>query len=369
MNVNHTLPSIKRAAPPSTPPASRGLTESRMDLTTFLHQRRPDWRRLEEILNRVEDSGPRSLGDDEAVAFGQLYRRTASDLNQAQTFVSGEATVRYLNDLLARAYLAIYGKESVQLWAAVVWLVRAYPAVFRRYLPQLGRATLLCFAGAAFGYLVSRFDPATARAHLLPSDFPMIQPRGEGDADPTPLQSTGELAAFSSFLFTHNLQVSLVAFALGILLGVPTAWLMFSNGVLLGTLAAVFAEAGQMRAFATGVLPHGVLEIPAILIAGGAGLLLAQGIFRARPWPRRDELARLGKEALLLVSGCVPAAVRSGGSWRRAWRALRTGSSAAAPKLAVAGVVGLLFAAYVCLGGWRHNPLAPASAGEKEATP
>ncbi len=60
-----------------------------MDLSTFLNQRRPDWRRLEEILGRVEDSGPRSLGDDEAVTFGQLYRRTASDLNQAQTFVSG----------------------------------------------------------------------------------------------------------------------------------------------------------------------------------------------------------------------------------------------------------------------------------------
>ncbi len=235
------------------------------------------------------------------------------------------------------------------MWAAVVWLLRAYPVIFRRYLPQLGLATLLCFAGAAFGYLVSRFDPATARAHLLPSDFPMIEPN-----KPTSLQSTGEFAAFSSFLFTHNLQVSLVAFALGILLGVPTVWLMFSNGVLLGALAAVFAEAGQGRAFATGVLPHGVLEIPAILIAGGAGLLLAQGIYRARPWPRREEMARVGKEALLLVSGCVPllsaAALLEAGVARAPDWFISGGV-----KLAVAGVVGLLFAAYVCLGGWRRE--------------
>ena len=131
-----------------------------MDLSTFLQQRRPDWRRLEEILERVENSGPLLLSDDEAVTFGRLYRRTASDLNQAQTFVSGEATVRFLNDLVARAYLAIYGNDPVRPWAAIVWLIRAYPAVFRRNLRPLGLATLLCILGAAFGYLVSRFKRA-----------------------------------------------------------------------------------------------------------------------------------------------------------------------------------------------------------------
>ena len=321
-----------------------------MDLSTFLQQRRPDWRRLEAILERVENSGPLSLSDDEAVTFGQLYRRAASDLNQAQTFVSGDSTVRFLNDLVARAYLAIYGKDPVRLWAALVWLIRSYPAIFRRNLTQLGLSTLLCFAGAAFGFLVSQYDPAVARAHLLPSGMRMIDPN-----DPiTDVQSTGQFAAFSSQLFTNNLQVSLIAFALGITLGIGTAWLMFSNGVLLGALAAVFAQAGQMRAFATGVLPHGVLEIPAILIAGGAGLLLAQGIFRARPWPRRDELARLGKESLLLVSGCVPLMMVA---------AILEAFVARAPdwfitsgvKLGVAAVVGLAFAAYVCLGGWRRQ--------------
>src|SRR3981081_4278411 len=121
-----------------------------MDLTTFLQQRRPEWRQLEQLLERAESSGLASLGDEQAIEFGRLYRRAASDLNQAQTFVSGDATVRYLNDLVARAYLTIYGKDTVRPWAAIVWLVRVYPAVFRRYLPQLGLATLLCFAGAVF---------------------------------------------------------------------------------------------------------------------------------------------------------------------------------------------------------------------------
>src|SRR4051794_30122553 len=118
-----------------------------MDLTTFLQQRRPEWRQLEQLLDRVEGSGLASLDEDQAVEFGRLYRRAASDLNQAQTFVTGDTTVRYLNDLVARAYLAIYGKTKPDPWGVVRFLVWGYPAVFRRYLPQFLLATFLLFAG------------------------------------------------------------------------------------------------------------------------------------------------------------------------------------------------------------------------------
>ena len=153
-------------------------------------------------------------------------------------------------------------------------------------------------------------------------------------------------------LFTHNLGVSLIAFALGMTLGVGTVWLMFTNGVLMGALAAVFVEAGQLRSFLTGVLPHGVLEIPACLIGGAGGLLLAEGLLCARPWPRLEELARTGKEALWLVWGCVPllalAAILEAGVARAPEQFISSGL-----KLAVAGVFGLLFLAYVLLPGRR----------------
>ena len=207
-----------------------------MDLATFLQQRRMDWRRLEEILQSVEGSGLSSLGDEQAVEFGRLYRRAASDLNQAQTFVSGEATERYLNDLVARAYLAIYGKTRVDLGGLLRYLFWGYPAVFRRYLPHFLLATLLFAVGAVFGYLACTYDKEIARAYLLPTDMPTIQPTSEGESEAAPMYTTDDLTAFSSYLFTHNVSVSLVAFALGITLGLGTAWLMFYNGVLLGVL-------------------------------------------------------------------------------------------------------------------------------------
>jgi uncharacterized membrane protein SpoIIM required for sporulation len=322
-----------------------------MDLASFLQQRRSDWRRLEEILLLVEGSGLSSLDDEQAVEFGRLYRRAASDLNQAQTFVSGEATERYLNDLVARAYLAIYGKTRVDPWGLARYLFWGYPAVFRRYLPQFLLASLLFAAGAVFGYLASMYDKEAARAYLLPANMPTIQPAGEGEGEAAPLYTTDQLAEFSAYLFTHNVSVSLVAFALGITLGLGTAWLMFYNGVLLGALGAVFVEAGQLTAYATGVLPHGVLEIPACLIGGAAGFVLAQGILRARPWPRSEELARAGKQAVLMLFGCVPLLAVAG--------CLEAGVARAPDwflgkglKLAVAGVFALLFLAYMLLLGW-----------------
>jgi uncharacterized membrane protein SpoIIM required for sporulation len=316
-----------------------------MDLSTFLNQRRPEWRRLEEVLARVEGSGLAVLDDEQAVEFGRLYRRAASDLNQAQTFVSGEATVQYLNDLVARCYLVIYAKTRVDLRGVVRHLVFGFPVLFRRNLGYVLFAVALLVVGAIFGFLASYFDPDVARAYLLP-DMPMIQPGQEGHE-----HTTGELTAFSSFLFTHNLSVTLVAFALGITLGLGTAWLMFTTGVMMGALGAIFYEAGELRAYATGVLPHGVLEIPAVLIGGAAGFLLAQGIIRARPWSRLDELARAGKEALWLLSGCVPllavAGLLEAGVARAPDFLLSSGV-----KLTCAGIFALLFLAYVLLLGW-----------------
>jgi uncharacterized membrane protein SpoIIM required for sporulation len=323
-----------------------------MDLSAFLQKRRPQWRELETILQRVEGSGLESLEDEQAVRFGVLYRSAASDLNQAQTFVSGDATVQYLNDLVARCYLAIYGRTRTDWQRLALYFLWEYPKVFRRYFGYTLLAITICMAGAVFGFFACYFDPAAA-AFLRPADFPMIEPTEEGEDQAARVQTTGELQAFSSFLFTHNTQVCLVAFALGITYGIGTAWLMWTTGIMMGEGAATFLAANQFTSYCTGILPHGVLEIPAIWIAGGAGFMLAHAMIRARPWPRLEELARTGKQALFLLAGCIPlmavAGMLEAGVARAPDWFLSSGL-----KLAVAGVFGLLFVAYVLLLGWNY---------------
>jgi uncharacterized membrane protein SpoIIM required for sporulation len=329
-----------------------------MDLSAFIQNRRPDWKRLEELLERVEGSGLRTLAEQQAVEFGRLYRRAASDLNQAQTFVSGESTVQYLNDLVARCYMAIYARSRLNVGATVKFFIWNYPAVFRRNLRYFALACAICLSGTIFGFLASYFDPQVGRAFLLPQDFPMIHPSKEGEADLQPTQTTGELAEFSARLFRNNASVTLAAFALGITWGIGTLLVMWSNGVIIGALGAVFVEAGQFTSFCTGILPHGVLELPSMLLGGAAGFMLAEAMFRARPWSRLHELTRIAKEALSLAAGALPllaaAAFIEAVVARAPNRYLDSGF-----KLAVAGVFLTLFVAYLLTLGWARS--APQS--------
>ncbi len=272
-----------------------------MNLTQFIDQRRPQWRCLQQLLEKVEGSGLSSLNPEQAVQFAALYRRAASDLNQAQTFVTGEAAVRYLNDLVARCYLLIHARKNPNLGTLLKAMVFGYPALFRRCLPQFLLATALFVLGAVFGFAASSWDSKTARSFLMPAGMSTIQPGQEQG-----VISTGNLALFSGFLFRHNVSVTLVAFALGVTFGLGTAWLMFENGLIVGVLGAVFVEAGALMEFCTGILPHGVLEIPACLLGGAGGFVLAEAMLRVKPWPRLQELGRRGTEALALVAGCIP---------------------------------------------------------------
>lgn len=320
-----------------------------MKLADWIDQRRSEWKKLEALLQQAENSGLASLDDAQAVEFARLYRRTASDLNQAQTFVSGDNTVRYLNDLVARCYMAIHARTRVDIWGFVWQLVMGYPSHFRRYLWHILLSTAIFTAGAVFGFIASYYDAPLARGLLLPTDMPTIQPGQD-----TGLQTTGELSAFSSFLFTNNTRVCLLVAALGLTWGIGTTLLMWYNGLMLGALGAVFVEAGELKAYATGILPHGVLEIPACLIAGGAGFILAEALIRARPWPRLEELSRAGKNALWLVAGCFPlmavAALLEAGVARAPDWYLDSGV-----KLLAAAIFGLLFLAYILLWGWRFQ--------------
>lgn len=328
-----------------------------MDLGVFIDRRRHSWKRLEAVLARVEGSGLGSLTEEQAVEFGQLYRSTASDLNQAQTFISGDTTVEYLNDLVGRCYVVIYGKRRVDLWGLLRFYVLGYPAVFRRHVPHFLLALALFAVGLGFGFGAAWLDPDAA-SYLLPRNFPTIEPGSTGQEDASPAASTGELAAMSGFLFRNNMTVTLLVFALGMTFGIGTVWLLIFNGLMTGALATMFVRAGEFRALATGILPHGVLEIPAMLIGGAAGLVLAQGLIRARPWPRIHELSRCGKQAVFLVSGCLPllavAAILEAVVARAPNRFLSQDF-----KLATAGVAATLFVTYLVMLGRGRYRAAP----------
>lgn len=260
--------------------------------------RREAWDRLHELL-RLADHGLGRMTPDQLEELGRLYQVAAADLAFLRTHQPDSVWVERLNSLLVRAYGQIYGERTASPARAWRFVSRAVPELLRAQCPFIALATGIYLAGFVAGFLAVFTGHAAALSPFLPSGLL---------AAGRHLHHTGglhlplvESPAMSSFIMTHNIEVSLAAFATGIALGLPTAYFMALNGLLLGALAAASESHGASLLFWSLILPHGVFELPATWIAGGAGFLLAAALIAPGDLSRREALALRGRQALGLL--------------------------------------------------------------------
>lgn len=282
------------------------------DVNRFVRERGPDWDALEALLAQIEAKGMRSLDLADARRFGKLYRRASADLIQARTELADASVIDYLNDLVARAYARVHAGSGRRSRRVLHFLLEGFPRLFREEWRAIGLSALLLFAGGIVGATAVAIDP-DALGVLIPEQHQAWTPdeRIARDAE-RGAHAADQAASFSSFLFTHNIRVSFLVFALGLTFGVGTASVLFYNGVPLGALAMQYHDAGQDLFFWAWILPHGIPELTAVFIAGGAGLLLARGLWLPGRRRRRDALVYEARRAAGLVVGAMPILVVSG---------------------------------------------------------
>lgn len=283
-----------------------------MEVAEFIESRRPRWEKLEALLDKAEGEGLRALSLEDARSLGKMYRAVSSDLLWVRAR-SGSADVSaYLNDLVGRAYALTYPGKRPRF--ADVWgfVSRGFPALLRREWRMYIASVLMFMAGMGFGYLGMTMDPDGAH-YLVPGDHLKLDPveRAEKEAKGDGM-TVDEQAYFSSYLFTHNIQVAFLAFALGITVGIGTAVMLFVNGLFLGALAQVYAAKGMMGWFWAWILPHGIPEITAICIAGAAGLVIARGLAAPKGLPRGLALRQEAVTAVKLLFGTLALFVLAG---------------------------------------------------------
>lgn len=282
------------------------------DVNRFLVERRPDWEALEALLAQVEVKGQRSLGIEGARRFGKLYRSVSSDLIRARTELVDASVTDYLNDLTARSYAYVHAGSHERGRHVLRFFIEGFPRLFREEWKAIALAGCLLLAGGAVGATAVAFD-RDALGVLIPEQHRAWTPEERIAQDRERGAHSGDQAAqFSSFLFTHNIKVSFLVFALGVTFGVGTVSVLFYNGVPLGALAMQYHEAGQGLFFWAWILPHGIPELTSIFIAGGAGLLLARGLLVPGRRTRRDALVHEARRAARLVVGAMPILVVSG---------------------------------------------------------
>ena len=275
-----------------------------IDERAFINGKRATWERLSLIVERTKNGGLKHLSREELPALGSLYRRAAADLAYARAQGANPSLVLYLNELVGNAHGVIYAEESGG-WSRL-WRFFAFglAATLRRRMPFVLAAVGLNLVGALLAYVMVHRDPSQMGLYFPDQLKDVIDVWKSGGADKGDLP-LGEGILFSSSLMTHNTQVGITAFATGVTVLLPVV-LMFQNGTMIGALAAVVQPTGHLASMWAGLLPHGVCELSATFICGGAGLCLGWALLAPGPYSRKDALIANGKDACKLMVGTLP---------------------------------------------------------------
>ncbi|WP_151085718.1 stage II sporulation protein M [Hymenobacter baengnokdamensis] len=227
------------------------------------------------------------------------------DLAYAQTFYPHSDTTLYLNQLASRQHQALYkNKVEERGRFARLWAVEI-PLVVGRHRRELRWALLVFVLSGLVGALSAACDDTFVRV-VLGDDYVNQTLASIRRGDPMAVyKQSAELPMFLS-ITTHNIQLALLTFALGITGGIGTAFMLFRNGLMLGAFQYFFFQQKVLLASLLTIWIHGTLEISSLVLAGGAGFVLARGLLFPGTYARRESLRLAARESLKLALGIVP---------------------------------------------------------------
>ena len=276
----------------------------------FRRQREAGWRELDDMVTSVEKRGIANLTTSEVQRLPLLYRGALSSLSVARTIALDRNLLRYLENLALRGYLAVYGPRVGVLESLGAFLKRGFPSAVRAARWHVLLATLAIIIGVVAGYMLVDSDEDWFSA-LIPSDYASGRGAASTAADlravlfaPWP-GFTHSFVVFANALFRHNAVVGIMAFGLGLALGVPTLLLLVYQGMILGAFMALHARRGLLLDFMGWVSIHGVTEFLAIILCGAGGLVIAEKVLFPGRYSRAQNLAKHGREAASIAGGAV----------------------------------------------------------------
>ena len=269
-----------------------------MDIDRYIATNAPAWERLRQLTARAQ-RGVGGLSPAELEELVRLYQRAAGHLSYARTFYQDAGLTARLSSLVIAAGAVVYGTRARTLRVLGRFLALTFPAAVwhLRYLALT--ATVLTAVPAAI---------VAAWIATSPAALEVASPAAERAAllqEFEDYYASEEAAQFSSSVFTNNVLVAGRAFAFGVAFCLPTVLVLLANAANLGVAWGIFAAVGQQPRFWGLILPHGLLELTAIFIAGAAGLKLGWALIDPGDRPRGQALAEEGRRAVAVVLGLV----------------------------------------------------------------
>ena len=308
-----------------------------VDVAAYAAAHEAEWQRLDALVKRR-----RRLSGEEIDELVSLYQQTTTHLSAVQSAGTDPILVAALSSRVARARAAVTGATTPG-WSVISrFALVSFPAMaYRARWWWLGTAAGSVGLAFIIAWWVAR--SAAVQAAILPpaqvANLVNHQFRG--------YYSQYAASSFAAEVWTHNVWVAAESLIFGILLGLPTLWLLFSNAANVGVSAGLMFAHGRGVLFFALILPHGMLELTAVFLAAATGLRLGWTVIDPGPRPRGRALAEEGRASVtialglivvLLVSGMIEAFVTP--SSLPAWARILIGVTAEAAFLSYVIVAG-----------------------------
>ncbi|MEH7415367.1 stage II sporulation protein M [Neobacillus drentensis] len=277
-----------------------------MNLKQFVKMHREDWKHLEQIVSLLSER-KRDYTGETITQFHRLYQKAAQNLSYSQTYFPNEEITPYLNGLVSKAHNLLY-KDQVSSFKQIRYFFSTkFIGLLLEQWKFVMAAMVLFLIGAIGSFLSVMNDPLHIYS-ILPAEISKgVDPEKLGKGT-----DAVDSSLMSASIMTNNIKVGIFAFAGGITFGLVTVYLMVYNGIMIGALAALFWHHGKSYDFWAYIVPHGMIELTAIFIAGGAGLLMGYKLFVPGQYTRGWQLKRHSKRSVQLLLGTIPLFVIAG---------------------------------------------------------
>jgi uncharacterized membrane protein SpoIIM required for sporulation len=277
-----------------------------VDIDTFITRNQATWDRLDELSRRA-GRGARRLTPAEVDELVGTYQRVSSHLSYARAAFADPVLTGRLSRTVGQAAGVVYAARSRPVQAVSDFFAWRFPAaVWQSGRFVLASALLLLVPALAVGTWIATSDAA------LDASAPEAVRQAYLDEDFESYYSSEPASQFATEVTVNNIQVAFTAFAFGALLCIPTALIMIYNGANVGFAGGLFADAGQLDKFFGLILPHGLLELTAVVIAGAAGLRLGWAVIVPGDRSRAQALGREARRAGVIALGLMVAFVAAG---------------------------------------------------------
>jgi uncharacterized membrane protein SpoIIM required for sporulation len=279
-----------------------------VDVDAYVAAHRGEWERLDELIRRR-----RKLSGPEVDELVDLYQRAATHLSAVQAAAHDPVLVAAMSTRLARARSAVTGAHASSWRDVGRFALVSFPAAaYRARWWWVGSAAGSLVVAFVIGWWIAR-NPSVQTSLVPPGEVRQLV-----NHDFQNYYSQYAATSFAAKVWTNNVWVAAESLIFGILLGLPTLYVLFSNAANLGVDGGLMIGHGKAALFFGLILPHGMLELSAVFLAAAAGLRLGWCIIDPGPRPRSTALAQegramvtiaLGAIVMLLVSGIIEAFV------------------------------------------------------------